>query len=727
MKESGSTRVGDPVVNVQRATAWECLSRFSGNGPSNGETLAAAVAMRLRGSRMMAAKRAALTRAVYRPSSRVAAVSLLVPHEICWAAGFLPFDWEMFASLLASDTRVAEVCNRGKEQTPRCSFLDTLKGAYLDGILPKPDVMVSSSAFCSGIGTLFEEISEGFSANHLHLDIPTYPGRESVDFLGRQIHRLYDRLCAMNGVGLREGEERLRRAMELSAAAQLEYVEVGNLRRRYPGLDLSLEPMFWHFLFFPFWGTDDGVAICRSLSQEIAELAPTAPPPDPARIPVAVFSLYPYGRTEVWRRLLNAGVYSAFEGVNWLRKPPLSPIERISEMPLNELFDDLAVSLIDAPMRGGYVNAQAEEVLTVLRQHGARGMLVFSHDQCQMIASKLAAVEEAATRSGVPVCVVNGDCILGVPLGPAGLRLSTFVGRLGPRRSTARATARPSGAQQPSHRCQTELAVGVDFGSGFSKYVVLDRNDRVIDQGLVASGIDYPSLLDGIMSRIPEGPSRTIAMAGVGSDNPAFEDLVELQTSEINALIAGVRQLFHDRDSLLVVDIGTQDVKVLYFASMDEEPWCATNKSCGAGTGSVLVQVLERWQQSEPTMTYEKLDALAFEAERDVPINTTCGIFAVTNVVSSLIQADARGRSEILRGLYKYISAQATRHFPPHLRAGGQLLAVGGIAGHKALRSVFAEEGFELVDLPDGLNPQHVVAYGAAILLREDEGSSTVA
>ena len=43
--------------------------------------------------------------------------------------------------------------------------------------------------------------------------------------------------------------------------------------------------------------------------------------------------------------------------------------------------------------------------------------------------------------------------------------------------------------------------------------------------------------------------------------------------------------MYHERESLLVVDIGTQDVKVLHFPTMDSEPWCTTNKSCGAGTG----------------------------------------------------------------------------------------------------------------------------------------------
>lgn len=724
MKDLGPPTVDDGGVDIQRMSAWHNLSRFSGRPSGEGETLAGAIEMRLKGSRLMAARRAALTRAVYRSSSRVAAVSLLVPHEVAWAAGFLPFDWEMFASLLASDTRVAEVCNRGKEQTPRCSFLDTLKGAHLEGILPKPDVMVSSSAFCAGIGTLFEEISESFSTSHLHLDIPTYPGRDSVDFLGRQIHRVFDRLCEMNGIGRVDGERRLRRAIELSAVAQAEYLEVCRIRRDFPGLDLSLEPMFWHFLFFPFWGTEDGVEICRTLKTELAELGPNAEPPGPSRIPVAVFSLYPYGRTEVWQRLLNSGIYTAFEGVNWLRGPTLPPADRIAELPIERLFDDLASNLIDAPMRGGYVNSQAEEVMQVIRDHGARGMLIFSHDQCQMIASRLSAVEDAAARAGAPVCVVNGDCILGVPLGPAGLRLTTFVGRLGsrpprpssptPRTPNLLKIAGPTGPEP-------ELAVGIDFGSGFSKYVAVDCDMQVVDQGLAPSGIDYPALLQEIVERIPSSESRVFAMAGVGSDNPLFGRLVELQTSEIDALIAAVRHLYGHRDSLLVVDIGTQDVKVLHFENLAAEPWCATNKSCGAGTGSVLVQVLERWQQSEPEMTYEQLDELAFDAERGTPINTTCGIFAVTNVVSSLVQADVRGRKEILRGLYGYVAAQATRHFPPHLRSGGELLAVGGIAGHRTLRKVFSEAGFELIELPHGLNPQHVVAYGAAAMLRQSK------
>jgi activator of 2-hydroxyglutaryl-CoA dehydratase len=102
-------------------------------------------------------------------------------------------------------------------------------------------------------------------------------------------------------------------------------------------------------------------------------------------------------------------------------------------------------------------------------------------------------------------------------------------------------------------------------------------------------------------------------------------------------------------------------------------------------------------------------------------INTTCGIFAVTNVVSALIQSEDERKREILRGVYHYIASQALKLLPPGDNTNMPLLLVGGVGRHNALREIFKEKGFDLLKIPEELPLQHIIAYGTALSLREKE------
>jgi activator of 2-hydroxyglutaryl-CoA dehydratase len=118
-----------------------------------------------------------------------------------------------------------------------------------------------------------------------------------------------------------------------------------------------------------------------------------------------------------------------------------------------------------------------------------------------------------------------------------------------------------------------------------------------------------------------------------------------------------------------------------------------------------------------PEMTFDKLDEMAMKADKGELVNTTCGIFAVTNVVSALIQADEPKRCEIIRGVYEYIAAQAIRLLPPGDRISKELFLTGGLARHKTLRKIFRERGFVLMEIPPQLHSQFLVAYGTALSL----------
>jgi activator of 2-hydroxyglutaryl-CoA dehydratase len=708
------------IQTEKRTSAYEAFRSFSHDPNQKGETLNSVSPPVLSATKSLMSKRAFITRMAFKPEYKIAANSLLMPAELLWAAGFIPFNWEMFSSLIASHSRVIELTNKGSAPVPRCSFINSLKGAYLEGILPIPNVTVSSSAFCEGISHIISEIAGNFKVPHFHIDIPGYHDELSVKYLAAQLKDIFHGLCEVNGITIRQGEKQLRESFYYGVLAKKEYQKIFSIRKKYAPLGLGLEPLHWHGQFAPFWGDESGYRICKRLKDEILELTLSKKDTyaNKEEIPVAMFGLIPYGRTDVWRQLKDAGVNLTFEGVNYFGDIVLPEVEQIEKMEMEDIYKNIGENLMHAPVRGLDFKKKSEIFIKNAVETGAKGIIIFSHEHCQMLAPRLNEYENNATKYGMKFVSISGDCILGMPKGPTGLRLGTFLNEL--KRPVRKHHLDVGHTANVDDNDVSEVRVGIDFGSGFSKYVAINRQGHILQKGLFTSGIDYPYLLNEIMTRLSGYKDITFALSGIGSDNQQLHNLVHNQTTEISSLIKAVKNLFHNLDSFLVIDIGTQDVKILKFYNTSETPWINTNKSCGAGTGMVLVQILERWKQSDPEIEFHHIDDMAYEAQNSEMINTTCGIFAVTNVVSALIQSEDERKKEILRGVYHYIASQAIKLMPPDKNTDTPLLLAGGVGNHRTLRQIFKEKGFQLLDLPEEIPYQHLIAYGTALSLKKE-------
>jgi activator of 2-hydroxyglutaryl-CoA dehydratase len=662
----------------------------------------------------LVARRTFLLREAFRPENKVFATSLMIPPELAWSTGYIPLNLELFSSLLASHSGILSLADKGSLTTPRCSFLNALIGAQKEGIVPPPDIIVSSTAYCEGVAYILEEVGNHYGVKHEHIDLPQYLTDISIDSVAQSLEEVFTKAYTKQGLTKTEAIRNFRKVMYNSYLAHKKYLEIWELRKKYSPLNLGLEPLNWHGQFLPMWGDDKLPAILERLKNEIIEHIETSNDIHKG-LPVAIYSLIPYGRTEVWEKMNDYGAFTTFEGVNYIGDYIVPDLDKFEKMSTGDIFLNLALNLANTPMRGGNVQTKTDSLVNEMHQLGSKGMILFAQEHCQMLVPRINEAENASARYKIKSVSLGGDCILGMPKGPTSLRLDTFLSGLGTKKVIASKLTDQAQEHDKYLNNIDGLRLGVDFGNGFSKYLILDKNCNIVKQGLFNSGIDYPSILKEIKSNIPVGSDFRLAVSGVGSENPKFMDIATVQTTEINALIKATRKLFAGKKNFIVIDIGTQDVKVLKFTDNDSGVWVNTNKSCGAGTGMVLVQILDKWQHSLPNMTFDELDELAMKAEKGELVNTTCGIFAVTNVVSALIQADEMKRSEILRGVYEYLAAQAIRLLPSEDRIGKDIFLTGGLARHKTLRKIFQNRGFTLMELPLKLHSQYLVAYGTAL------------
>jgi len=67
--------------------------------------------------------------------------------------------------------------------------------------------------------------------------------------------------------------------------------------------------------------------------------------------------------------------------------------------------------------------------------------------------------------------------------------------------------------------------------------------------------------------------------------------------------------------------------------------------------------------------------------------------------------------------VYDYIATQALKLLPREDLSNYDVFLTGGVARHNTLKKIFREKGFNLLEIPEELHPQFLVAYGTALAI----------
>lgn len=248
------------------------------------------------------------------------------------------------------------------------------------------------------------------------------------------------------------------------------------------------------------------------------------------------------------------------------------------------------------------------------------------------------------------------------------------------------------------------VTAGIDIGSTTTKCVIL-KNDQLLSWTLVPSGVRPAETAARIYqetvqkSNITNNSIDAVATTGYGRRLVDFGDMV---ITEIRAAALGAR--FFHADAHTIIDVGGQDTKVITIDEDGEVEDFTMNDKCAAGTGrflEVLAQKLE--------LSYEEFVSAALSSETMIQMNSTCAVFAESEVISLL----ARGidKKDIAAAAHSSISERISAMVR---RTGGKspFLFTGGGARNNALKQALEESLNASTNVPE--HPQIMVAAGAA-------------
>ncbi|CAG0998040.1 MAG: acyl-CoA dehydratase activase [Candidatus Methanoperedens sp.] len=175
-----------------------------------------------------------------------------------------------------------------------------------------------------------------------------------------------------------------------------------------------------------------------------------------------------------------------------------------------------------------------------------------------------------------------------------------------------------------------------------------------------------------------------------------FRNLVPHRASvtEITAAIYGVQHYFPDAD--VIVDIGGQDTKVIDVKKNN----FIINDKCSAGTGAFLEFVANYFK-----IELKELGSFHSRAKRIPAINNTCGVFALSEMISQLVAGYAQ--EEVIAGMH-YAFARRISFMIPEAQ---NLVLIGGTVKNKGMLSALKDILQKEILVPD--EPQIVNALGA--------------
>jgi predicted CoA-substrate-specific enzyme activase len=164
--------------------------------------------------------------------------------------------------------------------------------------------------------------------------------------------------------------------------------------------------------------------------------------------------------------------------------------------------------------------------------------------------------------------------------------------------------------------------------------------------------------------------------------------------TEITAAIYGVRHYFPDAD--VIVDIGGQDTKVIDVRKNN----FIINDKCSAGTGAFLEFVANYFK-----IEITEMGSYHSRAKRIPAINNTCGVFALSEMISQLVAGYTQ--EEVIAGMH-YAFARRISFMIPEAES---LVLIGGTVKNKGMVSALSNILKKKVLVPD--EPQIVNALGA--------------
>jgi 2-dehydropantoate 2-reductase len=243
--------------------------------------------------------------------------------------------------------------------------------------------------------------------------------------------------------------------------------------------------------------------------------------------------------------------------------------------------------------------------------------------------------------------------------------------------------------------------LGVDLGSAFSKFSVIDEKGNQIFKYSLPTLNNDRQAQKNVMNTIASSFNIKYSCAtGYGRKHFSETDIIK---TEINCAAIGVSHFQSGEKN--IIDMGGEDIKIIKCDDDNRISSFYMNDKCAAGTGSFISEIAER-----ANINITEMSTLASLSNNDKELNSFCTVFAKTEIMNWIF--DGLSKQDIARGIYISVANKVAKL---RLEKGIPTYMIGGVIAHHPYLKILLNEKFD-EDIQIIENPQHVVSYGAAII-----------
>jgi len=245
-----------------------------------------------------------------------------------------------------------------------------------------------------------------------------------------------------------------------------------------------------------------------------------------------------------------------------------------------------------------------------------------------------------------------------------------------------------------------KIYLGLDIGSSYTKGVLTDENNQIIDYHLLKTGFDFKKAVQKVIDKFSEKYKIEFPIFTCGYGREEIEQPY-VSNSEIIALSEAVFNIYKKKCS--VIDIGGQDTKYIKINENGQVDKFKMNRKCAAGTGSFIEEIAFRLDVS----AYE-FSKLAEQSTCEVKINSYCTVFAVSEIIGMIKKGIAM--PDVVNGIYKSVISRCTELAP----VDDFLVITGGTPDYHPMMVKLFKKTFPESDSPP--KSQFLAAYGCILL-----------
>ncbi len=343
-----------------------------------------------------------VTRKAYGRKGPVVWMNAFTPTEMVYGLGAVPFMPEIIASLVAymGQSRRPIALADSRVSTDVCSFYRCALGLVLEGYLPKPDLILSTSYLCDGANKFFHDLSRIYGCPHLMLDPPYNDDPQGRRYMVGQIRDAAEEMTRI--LGLSWNHEALARALVLSNQARRYMVGINKLRRAAPSPFPGSEGLsYLAGMNFYSLGSSMGLTFYGYLHQELKRRVAR----NRGYLPQEVYRILwlhhirPYYRNDIFDFLGRQKAAVSFEEPNYLYWPyldPHKPWEALAEKILSNIW-------------AGPLERRIRAIEQIVEDYGIDGVIHFSHWGCRQSCGGAGVIGDRLKDKGIPYIILPGD------------------------------------------------------------------------------------------------------------------------------------------------------------------------------------------------------------------------------------------------------------------------------------------------------------------------------